>query len=112
MKKIKVYLKRHDLPPQEMIISSAYGNIQNIIGKMATVSVVGDDMEIIYDPEGYYRKNKNCVIDDEEYFGNIIFCGSSGNGVDHVPMKWDEFKKKFRNLFNPETEFGKEEMPE
>lgn len=106
--KIKVFIKDPGKPPRHVNVSPAWGNIQNIVGARATVGRIFDDLNIIYDPEGAYYSDNNCIIDDEEYFGTVIFCGSSSSGIDSAEIDFGSFKKLLPDLFSKETGYGME----
>ena len=110
MKKINVYLKHPGQAPRNVDISPAWGNIQNVIGERACVGRVRGDVQIIFDEEGYYSREENCTIEDETYYGPVIFCGSSAKGIDDITVEWDVFKGAFPHLFKGSTGFGLEEV--
>jgi len=100
MAKIKVWISEPGNNPRHVWISNKLENLQKTVEGYIENYALSPKVGIICNEEGMFNDFKfNCRIDDQHFFGTIIFVGYDGEEFANCPLELDEMKKYFPQLW-------------
>ena len=100
MHKIKVFIKDPGKKLRSVSISKTLENLQKTVGGYIETVTLASDLVIICNEEGKLRGLPyNCRILNGEFVGTLIFAGVKDDDFDDVPVKYQEMKVLFPQLF-------------
>ena len=98
--KIKVFIKDPGKKLRSVSISKTLENLQKTVGGYIETVTLDSDLVIICNEEGKLRGLPyNCNILNEAFVGTLIFAGVKDDDFDDVPVKYQEMKTLFPQLF-------------
>lgn len=98
--KIRVFIKDHGKKLRSVSISDSLKNLQKTVGGHIETVTLMSDLVIICNEEGKLRGLPyNCRILNGEFVGTLIFAGVDEDEFCDVPVKYQDMKVLFPQLF-------------
>lgn len=99
-KKIFVWVVEPFKKPRHVYISNTLKNLQNTVEGYIENYALSEKVGIICNEEGIFKNLKfNAKIDNQQFFGTIIFVGYSGEEFTDCPLTVEDMKKYFPQLW-------------
>lgn len=109
MGKTEVYLKEPGKKPRHTYVSASEENMRKMFGIFAGKQYEHENLFLVYGVEAEDYEPFNFEFDNTDYYGTVMFCSlDPDNGITGVKISWEEYKKMFPELFEPETEYGRQ----
>lgn len=105
MKEISVFVKEPGKAPRHIYIPDTLKNLQKIVGGLIEIVTLENGLVVICNEEGrLLGLPKNCKIStvnfcNLDFVGTVIFAGTKGEELADIPLRFNEFKKRFPSLF-------------
>lgn len=100
MGKIKVWISEPGKNPRHTWISNTLKNLQKTVEGYIEHYALSPNLGIICNEEGMFKDCKyNCTIDNQQFFGTLIFVGHNGEEFADCPLEVEELEEQFPQLW-------------
>ena len=97
---IDVIIKRPGQIPHHTSISNSLKNLQGHVGGYIEAVTLPSGIVVICNEDGrIVGLPHNCTVDKITFVGTIIFAGIQGEEFGDIPLDYQTFKKKYKELF-------------